>query len=182
MLIASSRESYGVVARLFHWGVAALILVLMATGIGSDVLPRPAGIQFHKALGIIALVLGVGRLLWWVADRVRPQHDLADIRERVAHLVMMTMLGLGVLLPVSGWLLSSAAGKPISLFGMVKVPLLLATPDKALASLFEDIHGAIAYTLLALVLLHIAGALFHHIKLKDDVLARMAPHVKRNKE
>ncbi|MEI8395690.1 MAG: cytochrome b [Rhodospirillaceae bacterium] len=181
MSLASTEDHYGAVARLLHWSIALVIIVLLATGMGSDLLPKPAGIMFHKALGIIALGLGLARLAWWAFDRVRPRDAGPRLRIIVAKSTAGMLALLGVVMPTTGWLLSSAAGKPISMFGLFILPPLLA-PDKPLAHLFKETHETIGTVILGLVALHIAGALFHRFILKDDVVFRMLPSCCKPKE
>ncbi|MEI6558024.1 MAG: cytochrome b [Rhodospirillaceae bacterium] len=176
MSVTSTPDRYGSVARLLHWILAALILTLLFTGLFDDVLPKQPTIAFHKALGIITLVLALARLVWWAIDRSRPDNeDLAPLMKWSAKLVKLLLAVFSVLLPLSGWLMSSAAAKPILLFGLATVPPLLG-PDKQLAHLFKEIHELVADGLLGLVALHFGAALYHHLVLKDAVLRRILPH------
>ena len=176
MPVTSTRDRYGLVASLLHWAVAALILALLFTGLFDDYLPKQPTIAFHKALGIVTLVLVVARLAWWAMDRVRPDTDeFPSWMNLSAKAVKLGLAAFSVLLPVSGWLMSSAAAKPIVLFGLATVPPLLG-PDKALAHLFKECHELVADGLLALLAVHIGASLYHHFVLKDTVLRRILPH------
>ena len=177
MPLTSTGERFGSVARLLHWVVAVLILALLFTGLFDDFLPKQPTIAFHKALGIVTLVLALARLAWWLAfDRVRPDNeDLAPLMKWSAKLVKLALAGCSLLLPLTGWLMSSAAAKPILLFGLATLPPLLG-PDKALAHLFKECHELVADGLLGLLALHIGAAFYHHLVLKDDVLRRILPH------
>ena len=92
----------------------------------------------------------------------------------LARLVKWALAAVGIIMPLSGWLMSSAADKPIMFFGLFQVPPLLA-PDKPLAHLFKESHETIAIVLVVLLGLHVAGALRHHFLVKDNVLTRMLP-------
>ena len=176
MSVTSTRDRYGLVASLLHWVVAVLILALLFTGLFDDYLPKQPTIAFHKALGIVTLVLVLARLAWWAADRIRPDNeDLAPLMKWSAKLVKLALAAFSVLLPLTGWLMSSAAAKPILLFGLATVPPLLG-PDKALAHLFKECHELVADGLLALLAAHIGAAIYHHVVLKDTVLRRILPH------
>lgn len=174
MSVKSDDARYGLVASALHWSIATLILCLIASGYLGDVLPKPAAIQLHKATGLMVLGLTVLRGLWWAADARRPGDDSLSWEKWPSRLTKWALLGLGLALPMSGWLMSSAADKPISLYGLVQVPLLIA-PDKALAGMFRQGHETLALGIALLVGLHAAGALRHHILLKDTVLTRMLP-------
>ena len=176
MIITSNQDRYGIVASLLHWIVAALILALLFTGLFDDYLPKQPTIAFHKALGILTLALVLARLGWWAADRERPgNEDLAPLMKWAAKAVKLGLAVFSVLLPFSGWLMSSAAAKPILLFGLATVPPLLGA-DKALAHLFKECHELIADGLLAMLAAHIGAAIYHHVVLKDTVLRRILPH------
>lgn len=76
-------------------------------------------------------------------------------------------------MPLGGWLLLSASGKPIPFFGL-QLPALI-TESKGLADLLEEVHeagGTVGYFLVGL---HSAAALFHHYVSRDDTLVRMLP-------
>jgi cytochrome b561 len=77
-------------------------------------------------------------------------------------------------MPLTGWLMSSAANFSVNVFGLFTLPDLVA-PDKALADAFEAVHHWLAWVLIGLVALHVAGALKHHFVLRNDTLRRMIP-------
>ena len=176
MLISSTRDRYGLAASLLHWIVAGLILAQLFTGLFDDFLPKQPTIAFHKALGIVTLALVLVRLVWWAFDRVRPDNeDLAPLMKLGAKAVKLGLVAFSLLLPITGWLMSSAAAKPILLFGLATVPPLLG-PDKELAHFFKECHELVANGLLALLAVHIAATIYHHHVLKDTVLRRILPH------
>ena len=176
MSLTSTRDRYGFAASLLHWIIGALILTLLLTGLCDDLLPKQPTIAFHKALGIVALTLALVRLVWWVIDHRRPDNaDLSTLERGTATVVKLGLAAFSVLLPVTGWLMSSAADKPISLFGLATVPPLIE-PDKGLAHLFKALHAGAGNGLLLLLAVHIAAALYHHFMREDDVLRRIMPH------
>ena len=176
MFLTSTSARYGLAASLLHWIVAALIIALLFTGLCDDLLPRQPTIAFHKALGIVALALALARLVWWAADRSRPDNAELPVVERWSALVVkLGLAAFSVALPLTGWLMSSAAAKPILLFGLATVPPLIA-PDKGLAHLFKALHAGSGNGLLLLLAAHVGAALYHHFMRKDDVLRRIMPH------
>lgn len=180
MSLKSDGETYGLATRNIHWLIAVIILCLIASGYLHEILKDIVTvIPTHKAAGILVLALGLARLLWWPFDGPRP--DLKDSNAFelwLSTLVKWALAAVGILMPLSGWLMSSAADKPISFFGLFPVPLLIS-PDKEMAHFFMECHGTIAILLVVLLVLHVAGALRHHFLLKDDVLIRMLPCVAR---
>jgi len=83
------------------------------------------------------------------------------------------LYGLMIALPLSGWLMLSAAGKPIPFFGW-ELPALVA-PNRSLATAVDDVHEAIATAGYWLIGLHAAAALFHHYIVRDNTLRLMLP-------
>ena len=75
-------------------------------------------------------------------------------------------------LPITGWLITSAAGLPASFFGLITLPNLVA-PNEELRLLFQQVHQWLGYALIAVIGLHAAAALKHHFIDKDDILRRM---------
>ena len=78
------------------------------------------------------------------------------------------LYGLMIVLPLSGWLMLSAGGKPIPFFAWELPPLV--APSKSLARRLQEVHEAIASAGYALIGLHAAAALFHHYLLRDNTL------------
>jgi cytochrome b561 len=80
--------------------------------------------------------------------------------------------------PISGWIMSSAGGYPVSLFGLVDVPALVGENHDLHESL-EEVHEVLFYALAAVAVLHALAALYHHFFMKDDTLRRMLPFARR---
>jgi cytochrome b561 len=75
---------------------------------------------------------------------------------------------------ITGWALAGTLREPvgIDLFGFIGVPQLVA-PGSADHELFEEAHEVLSNVLIALVVVHVAAALYHHFVLRDGVLRRM---------
>jgi cytochrome b561 len=100
-------------------------------------------------------------------------------QRRAAAVMHGALYALIVIIPVTGWLYSSAAGVPTVYLGVIALPDLVMK-DKALAELLKSVHVTLNYTLLILVLMHVAAALQHHFVIRDNVLARMLPWAGRH--
>lgn len=175
-------KSYSGVSKFFHW-IIALIVILMLSGsffLGS--LPAPLKSQafmFHKSFGITVLILMVLRLLWLAYAGKPPLPVTVPLWQKFfAHLVQYSLYFFLLLMPICGWLMSVAANKPPVFFGMFSLSLPWITPSKALAEFFELCHNTIAWILIALIILHICGAIKEHFIDKDGVLLRMLPERK----
>lgn len=183
-LFSNTDQRYGVVAIALHWSMAVLLVLLILLGLYMTGLPD-AGfdvkkitlILLHKELGILALTLAMIRLAWRVGN-VLPVlvEDIPDWQKLIARLVHLLFYGAMFALPVTGWMMSSAAGIPISFFGLFNLPGLISYDDY-LFQFFIEVHRWLGYGLIVLILLHVGAALRHHFVLKDDTLKKMLPDV-----
>lgn len=191
-MIRNSAERYGAVAQLLHWLVMLLVVVQFVLGnLAESAGERggPAGMMDqlvlltrHKSIGITIGVLVLIRLSWRVFSPAPSFPTAMGAIERT--LAKATHYGFYVLLllmPISGWLMSSAANFPVSYFGLFTLPNMVS-PDDALKELLQELHHLAATVLLSLVLVHVAAALKHHLWDRDDVLLRMLPIAKLRKE
>jgi cytochrome b561 len=169
---------WGAVSQALHWIVVLLIATMAAIGLTMTDLPNnPDKVRLyalHKSIGLTILALVALRLLWRAyAGRPAPlpmprwQHAAATF----SHVGLYVLL---FAIPLSGWAMNSAAGFPLSWFGLVKVPALVSR-DHALHELLESTHEALFWTLIVLALVHAFAALYHHIFQRDTTLVRMLP-------
>lgn len=177
------NQHYGVVARGFHWAMAALVLLALAVGeVMTDLPVSPRRLEiysYHKWVGMTVLGLLLLRLLWRTTHRPPALPGSIPLwQQQVAHVTHWLLYLLMFVVPLSGWLMSSAKGFPVVYLGIWQLPDLV-TKDKALGHTLENVHAVLANGLLVLVVLHVAAALKHHFIDRDDVLARMVPHLRR---
>ncbi|TAK96600.1 MAG: cytochrome b [Aquabacterium sp.] len=176
-------QRYGTVAIVLHWVLAIAILTAFVVGVTVDDLPLSPSkiklINWHKWAGVGILFLSVLRLVWRITHR--PPTLPSSIEQampgwqRVAyHGVHHLMYLLFFAVPLLGWAYSSAKGYPIVWFGVLPLPDLVA-PNKELAEVLIEAHGAAAFGLIGLVGLHVAAALKHQFIDKDGLLDRMRP-------
>jgi cytochrome b561 len=175
----NTTERYGSLSIGIHW----LMLLLLATTYacielreffpkGSD--PREALKTWHFMLGLSVLVLVGLRLLVSLAGpppRIDPEPPRGQ--QLLAKLMHVGLYALMIGMPLAGWLILSAAGKPIPFFGLQLPPLVGESKD--LAKLVKEIHEAGGTAGYFLVGLHAAAALFHHYFVRDNTLRRMLP-------
>ena len=163
-----------------HWLTAALILANLLLGLSMVPLPiSPRKLQWyiwHKWIGVTVLVLTAVRLGWRACDPPPPPVAMARWQRRAAAATHAVLYGLLLLVPVSGWLYSSATGVQVVYLGIVPLPDLVAK-DRALAVVLKGVHLALNFGLFALVCVHAAAALKHHFVDRDAVLARMLPRL-----
>ena len=171
-----SVSRYTRTAVVLHWVLALMILGSLAFGLYMTSLPfSPARLKYynwHKWAGVVILTLSALRLLWRLTHRPPADVAMPGWQRRAAHAVHGALYLLFFAVPLVGWAYSSAAGFPIVLFGVLPLPDFVPV-DRALAEALKPWHGWLAYTLAALVALHVAGALKHQFVDRDRLLARM---------
>jgi len=175
--VAKLTERYSGIAILLHWALALLLLFQLGLGWALEDLPnatRFTAFQFHKSVGILILVLSLARLLVRLAVPRPAAAEGAPAVKLLAGAVHWLLYGVMILGPLTGWIIVSTARVklPTLLFGVVPLPHLPVSP--ALNVPAETLHGLIGWLLAGLFLLHVAGALRHHL-LRDDLIARMMP-------
>ena len=175
-----NRDRWGPVSQALHWLIALLVLAMAAIGLSLDELPRSPKwfwvYDLHKSIGLSVLALVVVRLGWRLyAGAPPPVPGLPRIQRLAAGVTHWLLYLLIIAMPLSGWLYDSASGlRPLRWFGQVAVPKLVA-PDEHLAGDMHDLHETLFLVLVALVLAHVAAALWHHVFRNDATLARMLP-------
>ena len=92
--------------------------------------------------------------------------------------ILLLCLALVLAAPITGWLFSSAAGFPVVYLGVLPLPDLVSK-DRELADVLRAAHKWINYSMAAVIVLHVAAAIKHHVHDRDDVLARMLPFLRR---
>ena len=179
MTLKNTDDRWGAVSQLFHWVIVALILVMAYIGLTMGDLPNgPRKINIyalHKSIGLTILALAVLRVLWRVyAGTPRPVPNTPIWQERIAGLTHLAIYALLFAIPISGWVLNSAAGFPLQWFGIVNLPHIV---DKShdLHELAEEAHELMFWLLMLLVVAHAGAAFYHHLFQRDATLARMLP-------
>lgn len=162
-----------------HWLIAALVVAGFTLGLSM------VGLSFsrqqlqwyawHKWIGITVFLLSCARLVWrWGHPPPPPPPTTPPWQARAARLAHGLLYALLLIIPLSGWLYSSASGVQVVYLGLFPLPDLLPK-DKALATVFRACHELLNFALLALVCVHVAAALKHHYVDGDPVLLRMLP-------
>jgi len=172
-----SALRYSSPAIVLHWLVALLIFVAFPLGLYMADLPLSPGklklVSYHKWIGVTVFVLAGLRVAWRLTHTPPPLPAGVAGWQRRASAVAHGLLYLLILvIPVSGWLMSSAKGVQTVWFGVLPLPDLIGK-DKALGHLLEAVHETLNYALLVLVVLHVVGALQHHFIERQPFLQRM---------
>jgi cytochrome b561 len=170
---------YTRLAIALHWLLA--VLIVGSLGVGWYMADMPMSVQrlklfnWHKWAGVTILFLSAARLLWrlWHPAPALPT-SMPAWQRSASHLSHGALYVLFFVVPLLGWAYSSAAGFPIVWFGVLPLPDWVPR-SRELAESLKPWHGWAAYTLAAVVVVHIAAALKHHWVDKDQVMARMLP-------
>jgi cytochrome b561 len=178
MQIRNTASSYGLVAIAIHWLVALAIFSLFGLGYWMvdlsyyhDWYKRAPDI--HRSVGILLLVVMVFRVIWKglnVSPASPPEHKRWEVRS--AHLVHALFYVLIFVAMVSGYLISTADGSSISVFGWFEVPSVTGQ-IKGMEDVAGTVHYWTTWAIIGLALVHAAGALKHHFIDRDQTLRRM---------
>lgn len=175
--LKNTDYAFGLIAILFHWIMAILIIALLILGLYMTTLPigllKLKLYGWHKEWGVLALMLVGARILWRMINTTPalaiPRWEV--IAARATHFSFYFLM---IALPLTGWMLSSAAGLPVSFFGLFILPDLVSA-DETLRITLQFAHLWLAYIMIAFICLHTGAALKHHFINKDDILRRMFP-------
>lgn len=172
-----STNGYTATAISLHWLTVLLIIAAFPLGVYMHELPNsPLKLRlysYHKWIGVTVFALSAARLIW------RGFHPAPALpsgmpawEQKAAKAAHWLLYALIFIIPVIGWLMSSAHGFQTVYLGVLPIPDLLAR-DKGAAEGLKAVHELLNMALLATVVLHAAAALKHHFINKDDVLKRM---------
>jgi cytochrome b561/polyisoprenoid-binding protein YceI len=174
---ASSR--YTGVAIALHWAMAALLLFMIWLGWNME--DNEARFQLHKSVGITILFLAIARLAWRFANPppLLPE-GMPRIEKTASHGVHIAFYVLMIAIPLGGWLMVSVSPFQVAtvLYGVVSWPHLPFTEGLIGEDLYEFtefFHSKGAWVIIALLALHVAGAVKHEIGAEDGVLKKMIP-------
>ena len=178
MAFGNDTNQYGLLSKLLHWLIAALMITLLALGVWMVDLSYydpwyHKALSLHKSLGI-SLGMVVFLKLGWrlVSPNPAPQTSLNAFEifaSRQVHYLLVFAMGI---LPFTGYLISSSQGAAIEVFNAFSVPALWQVSDGA-RDLSIRLHYYLAYLTLALVILHVAAALKHQFIDHKGTLKRM---------
>jgi len=176
-MIKNTTNSYGIVAKTFHWLLFFMLTFSVVAGNFLASMPKGSekmqAMGMHKSFGAVILMLIMLRLAWKLTNKTPQLPDDTTVVEALAAKAMHW--GLYVLMfaqPLSGIMMSQTAGYPASLFGMFEFPVFI-DKNPELAKTFLSVHGTVWKLLVIAVIGHVGAALHHHFIKKDDVLKQM---------
>ena len=177
--MSTSIQRYNNTAMALHWLVALLIFAAFPLGVYMHDLPlSPTKLQYysyHKWIGITILLLVIARVVWRFTH-TPPSLPASTPRWEVvvSHITHIALYGLLIVIPLSGWLMSSAKGFQTVWFGVLPLPDLVEK-NKELGELLSTVHQGLNVFLFLLVAMHIAAVIKHKFIDHDQILERMLP-------
>jgi len=178
-MLRNTERSWGAPAKLLHWAVAALVLAQIVLGwaaVSWRLSPTKLDLfVLHKSTGMLVLALMVLRVAWRSAN-VAPSlpADMRPAERLAAHLSHLLLYLLLLVMPIAGWIITSASNIPFRMFWLILIPAI-TEPNEAVADVAARMHFALFVVLSLLLAVHIGAALRHHFLNRDDVLVRMLP-------
>lgn len=176
MLITNTKERYGIISILLHWIMAIMIILLIIMGIymvSISISPLKLKLfRWHKEMGMLILMLATVRIGWRFFNTTPSLKFLPVLEQIAARGVHWVFYFFMFLLPISGWLLSSAAGLSVSFYGLFLFPDWIS-PNEIERLFLTSLHKWLAYALILMLSLHILASLKHFFINKDKILQRM---------
>ncbi|MCX7685448.1 MAG: cytochrome b/b6 domain-containing protein [Acetobacteraceae bacterium] len=175
-----AAESYGSVAKWFHWITVGLMAVALPFGFVIKYVKDDAKMAFyaiHESAGLLILFVAIARLAWRLRNPPPPHPaDLPKPMRVAATAVHHSLYGAMILQPILGFFMTNAWGFPMrdatAFLGFIHQPAFMAQ-NVPLAQALQAAHTAVAYAIVALLVLHIAAVVYHQAIRKDGTLLRM---------
>ncbi len=172
---------YNKVSIALHWLIGLMIFCAFPLGLYMADLPlSPQKLQYyswHKWAGVSIFFLVMIRILWRTWHKPPPPVTMPNWQRLAAEAVHYLLYACMVIVPLSGWLMSSAKGFQTVWFGVLPLPDLL-DKNKELGETLEEVHELLNWGMLGLVVAHVGAAFEHQFIKKDGLIGRMNPFAK----
>jgi cytochrome b561 len=176
--MTNDNVEYHAIAKILHWFPLVLIAVQFPLGwlmppTGRDEIPS-ASVNLHFTIGMVLLIVFTLRFLWRIARPVGMHPALVDWQKKLAHAAHWLLYVLAFATLMTGWIHASERGWPIKMFGLIPVPPICPAGSE-IAHYLGEFHKGAGLALLAGILVHFAGVMFHELVQGDKILVRMLP-------
>jgi cytochrome b561 len=178
-MLKNSKNGYGLIAIALHWLMAIAVFSLFGLGLYMVELTYydswyRGSLDLHKSVGMTLFVILLLRMIWR-ATNVNPQpaeQGASKAEVNFAHYAHFLLYGLMTILMITGYLISTADGRAIDIFGLISVPAIPYSIENQ-EDIAGDIHEILAWLLIILSTGHGLAALKHHFINKNNTLVRM---------
>lgn len=177
-MFKNSSASYGWFAIFLHWTVALTVFGLFGLGLYMVDLSYydswyKTAPDLHRSIGIVLMLALIIRLAWRLLNpRPVPLPNWSALETVTSHCVHVLLYLLMISTIIAGYLISTADGRSIEVFGLFEVPAMLP-PIKGMEDIAGEVHEILAWVIMAVAGLHGLAALKHHFIDKDKTLLRM---------
>lgn len=176
-MLKNANGSYGSLSKFFHWFLAIMIIALISVGYLLEYIGNPSLYQVHKTMGFLFLLLAILRLSWRLYN-INPGYEGLNLPKwmiSAGTLVHYSLYLLMIIVPLSAFIASNAAQRPVSFLFLFDIPLLFEQKNLELAKTAMAVHRSGVFILCLVIVMHIGAALYHHFINKDFILNRMLP-------
>src|SRR6056300_2022226 len=173
MPILNNNHTYGLVSIFFHWLMALILIVNFILGLNLEYNFQYyyEVLMLHNSLGILIFLLAIFRVCWrWINIRPEPLSS-KKILIKLATFIHILFYVIFFVMPLSGYLLTNLQGDIVNFFG-THLPEILER-NRDIKRVVHSIHDLLGNVILAMLALHVVGALYHHYWLKDNTLKRI---------
>ena len=178
MLWKNNHERYGCITQCLHALIAILVISLLCMGAWMIGLEKSAPIKgyiynLHKLTGMVVLLTSIAFLGWKILN-IKPgwPQNMPRWEQIAATASHHSLLLIVFLMPLSGWLMSTAKGHSPKLMDKA-IPMPFVPHSKAIGNFAQTTHYVLAWLFVSLIAIHIAAALKHYFYDKDNILRRM---------
>ncbi|VAX07229.1 Cytochrome b561 homolog 2 [hydrothermal vent metagenome] len=176
MSLQNTHKHYGSVTIILHWICAIAVIGMFTLGLWMTSLEYydpwyHKGPNLHRSTGILLMLLFLLRFIWRQLN-LRPEPIGQAWEQAIAELVHRSIYLLIVAIGTSGYLISTADGHSLSVFGWFEIPALITSIER-LEDIAGTIHLTLAITLITVAALHALAAFKHHFVNRDPTLTRM---------
>ncbi len=180
-----SSTPFDFLSQAFHWVTAVVVTVAFILGPGGfgrlmnqGVDPATqSDIVWHESLGLLVFALTVLRLIWVALRPTAPEFQMASWMQVMGKLMHLALWALMLALPITALLALGTEGHPLTLLGGIRLDKMPVIAESSIAKLVDwgDVHSFLGGAIMWFAGLHAAAAIFHHVVLRDGVLASMLP-------
>ncbi|MDP2248290.1 MAG: cytochrome b [Nitrosomonadales bacterium] len=179
MKVTNAAECYSRPVVILHWLSLILLIAVYSFIELRELFPKGTEIRelmktMHYMLGLTVLLTVIPRMFFRLSSHTPAILPVPGrISQRLAQAMHLVLYLLMIGMPIAGWLMLSAAGKPIPFYGLELPPLV--TENKELADSIKDVHKTIGNIGYFLIAAHALAGLYHHYVQRDNTLSRILP-------